>query len=397
MQEELLSEFAGVTKTEWLDKIVTDLRGKAYAELRWQKEGIQGEPVYTKEDLDKITGYQALQNNTDSPDAEVLGARYWVNYQLIAVDDEKIANQEALDALNLGADGLLFQISKTPDFAKLLQDIQPEFCAVSFETTQEIPGFLSAYINHLESKDRALDKISGYISSPGAISKEEIRKTFRLKGFKTNNIKLPNQLESVNAVTELSLLLRLASERISELVEFEMSSEEICPTLQFQLRLGKDYFIEIAKVRAIKLLVQTLMEGFGQSIKASDVNVLSASSNWQESAEDKYNHLLSATTGAMSAIVGGCNALLIRPFDTTFDSQTSLASRNARNMSSILKDEAYLNKVIDPSAGSYFIENVTDQLINSAWSLFLELEKLEDPEQLSVDTIDSLQTKSLAE
>ena len=375
MSQKLLGDFSGVTKTEWQEKIIAELKGKPFENLQWSDKGVDGGPAYGVEDLNSIENLDTLQNHAINQNVEIQGHRHWINYQQIECNEESQANKIALAALNSGADGILFQVSSIPDFKKLLKEIQPEYCAVSFESPDRIEGLLIEYSNYLKSAGVDQSKITGSFIGQEEISIQDFD---ALQGstFKSVNIGLPTEFKDVNVVQELALLLNISTTEITRFVELSKSAEDIFDHLQYQLRLGNTYFVEIAKVRAMRVLASLLMEGFDTRIEPQQVCLLSSSGTWQEEVEDEHNYLLSATTSAMSAIIGGCNALLIKPFYSTFPDEPELAVRNARNISSILKDESYLDKVVDPSAGSYLIELITKQIVERAWKVFLSIEKL---------------------
>jgi len=390
MSEKLLGDFDEVSREDWQQKITADLKGKPYDTLFWESEGIKGGPVYTQEDLESIENLAALQNNSISDQPEIYGARNWVNYQLITVENESKANQLALEALNLGAEGLTFLLTKPVSLGTLLDKIQLEHCAVAFEIVYEAPSFINEYFDYIQKKNYPLEKVNGFINTTQLEFEKSLNTIGQIQNLRCLNIKLPNQFEAVNTVQELALLLHRATSQILASQQSGMSLNKILNTSQFQVRIGKNYFIEIAKLRALRLLVQAMWKGFDINTDPSHVMIFSSSNNWEFPVDDKHNYLLEATTNAMAAILGGCNALLIRPFNKTFENQPALALRNARNISSILKEESYLAKVTDASAGSYYIESVTNQLIDKAWSLFLKIEKASANEAINISILNHL-------
>jgi len=394
MKERLLDDFAPVTKAEWKDKIVADLKGKPYESLLWENEGLKGGPIYTEEDLKSLSNFKSFQNNCTSTEPEIYGPKHWTNYQLIIVENESQANEEALSALSLGADGLIFQVAANPNFRSLLKEIQTAYCAISFELVGQNSGFIKSYFDYLNSEGHDLQKTNGFISSNHSLSKEEIEITGHAQNIRCINIGLQDEFISVNVVQELALLLFNATSAISNYQDMGIQVEKLCSTTQFQVRFGKNYFIEIAKIRALRLLVQSLWKGFGLDLNPDQVRIFSSSNEWGAPTEDKYNHLIGATTSAMSAIIGGCNDLLIRPFNSTFEKQATLASRSARNISSILKEESYLDRMVDPAAGSYFIESITNQIIENVWDLFLKLEKSSDQNEITMSGLNTLSSSN---
>ena len=131
--------------------------------------------------------------------------------------------------------------------------------------------------------------------------------------------------------------------------------------------------MEIAKLRALRFLWQRVQMGWGIEPKIAYVHA--QTSTFYDAAITPNTNLLRATTEAMSAVIGGCDALTVHAYDSTFRTPDEFSERIARNISILLKEESYLDKTLDPAAGSYFLENLTQQLAEAAWSLFLEVEE----------------------
>ncbi|MCK5207219.1 MAG: methylmalonyl-CoA mutase, partial [Cyclobacteriaceae bacterium] len=158
--------------------------------------------------------------------------------------------------------------------------------------------------------------------------------------------------------------------------ELGISAEMVIRNMEFCLPVGTDYFLEIAKLRTLRILFYKIAESYGLSeYDPGSLNIHSVSSSWTKTVYDPYVNMLRNTTEAMSAVIGGCNALTISPYNENFEQPTELSKRISRNVSNILKEESYFDKIVDPSAGSYYIENITDELVQKAWQLFTEVEK----------------------
>ncbi|MFT6216805.1 MAG: methylmalonyl-CoA mutase [Roseivirga sp.] len=160
--------------------------------------------------------------------------------------------------------------------------------------------------------------------------------------------------------------------------------------LQFTVQLGESYFREVAKHRALRLLVSRLASTYGFEINTNAIDIASYSGDWNEPTQDEYNYLLRASTQAMSAIIGGTNGLIIQPFYQLFSKNSAQAERMARNISILLKDESYFDKAIDPAAGSYFIESLTLQMVEKSWRILQTIEEQGGLSQLSENEIDAL-------
>ena len=145
--------------------------------------------------------------------------------------------------------------------------------------------------------------------------------------------------------------------------------------MQFLLTAGTNYFFEIAKLRAARLLWSAIVNSYGLPGElASRLKIHVATSRWYQTVFDPHVNLLRCTTEAMSAILGGCDSLSVAPFDKLYKTSDAFSERVARNISVILKEEAYLDKAIDPAAGAYYLENLTKELAEKSWAFLQELE-----------------------
>jgi len=181
-----------------------------------------------------------------------------------------------------------------------------------------------------------------------------------------------------NSVQEIAFTLANALEYIDQLTEAGLSLEEILHKLEFGLAIGTDYFIEIAKIRALRYLWQkVLSEGYAFD-KANEfpAMITAYTSSYFDAALTPNTNMLRATTEAMSAIIGGADALVLHAYNSTFEQEEGFGKRIARNISTILKEESYLDKVNDASAGSYYIEHLTFELAQKALILLQKVAAL---------------------
>jgi methylmalonyl-CoA mutase len=141
--------------------------------------------------------------------------------------------------------------------------------------------------------------------------------------------------------------------------------------IHISVSVGGDFFMEIAKLRALRKLVDFLLNQY--SFKA-DIHIHAQTTLINKCVVDSYNNMLRSTTEAMSASIGGADSIVVLPFDVEFNPQNDFSSRMARNQQLILKDESYLNIVADMAAGSYYIESLTETLSENAWEQFKVIE-----------------------
>lgn len=354
----LFEGFQPQSAESWTEQLKKDLRGEPLDSLMWKTQGVSGRPFYTAEDLD----FEVFNYNNFSNDSGLFGDRFWVNYQPIKVEDFKADNQKALDALANGANGIVFSLDSNPDLEILLKDIQPEYCHLSFELQSSIDakGFAQLYQNYLQSK--GIDKVSGYIAG-------QTHSLSKIEGLRTLGIEVPKENHSA---LELALAMTSAIEVIDHLTKTGASAEDCLNKFFFKAPISNDFFLEIARHRALRRLFSAIASAYG--IDNSTLEIVSQAGPWEAEIDDPHSFMLHATTQAMSAILGGTDGLIVQPFYNVFPTKPSLAERIARNISSILSEESYLNKMVDPAAGSYYIEQLTNTLYNDALALLQKIE-----------------------
>lgn len=392
--ENLFSEFPKVSKEQWKEKTLADLKGADFdKKLVWRTlEGFNLQPYYSREDLEGLNYLKNFESSTLNLEDGSQGPRYWVNREKIVVENAESANKEAIAALNSGADGLIFDLTgkEKIDIKKLLNNILPLHCSVSFIADRDAAKLIKGYFtyeseNHIETNQlfgsinydpiRNLT-VKGKMADDGfEVLKEIIEVTDvadRFYGLTVNGAQFQNSGSSL--VQELAFTLNAAVEYIDKLGELGISAEKAIKNLEFSMAVGTDYFPEIAKLRALRILFYKIAESYGLEYDPGDLSIHSISSGWTKTVYDPYVNMLRNTTEGMSAVIGGCNAITIAPYNENFEQPTKQSKRISRNVSNMLKEESYFDKIVDPSAGSYYIENITDQMVQKAWTLFTEIE-----------------------
>jgi methylmalonyl-CoA mutase len=379
MEERLLDDFQPTNAKAWSELITKELKGASIESLHWQTNGLAGKPFYTKEDLP--AHLPNLQFENQAP--EKLGARHWVNYQVVKVENEKEAKQKAILALNSGATGILFQLEFSPNFELLLKDILLPYCHIGFQLTQSGEQFIKDFEGFIEKSEFSADQVYGFIQN------QERLVWSALPNFKSVIVGQKNS----NIGAEFALTL---AETIDVLDKVDPSElEKHFYQLQFNVEVGTSYFVEIAKHRALRLLLIQLAQSYGFEVNPAKLQIASCSGHWNERTKDEYNYLLRACTQAMSAIIGGTNAVVINPFYHLFPKNPAQAERMARNISTLLKDESYFDKTIDAAAGAYFLESLTAQMVEKSWQLLQEIEAKGGISKITKTELDTW-TKSVA-
>lgn len=386
MDEKLFEAFDKIDRQQWLEKIVTDLKGKDYDNLRWEAAGLSGEPVFTKDDLPETL--PILANVHKAPALE--GARSWANYQWIKVDSEKEANAKALHALNHGATGIIFEVSQIPDWHVLLKEIDLRYCHLGLiDAGIEGHGLAKAFQDRYKNNGVDASKLKGFISQAG--EKNIISQSNT--SFNYLNLQVPAETTRGLPVVEVATQLARAASVFDKLTDEGPTPAILFGQTQFQLNMGDSYFVEIAKFRAMRSLAVRFASAYKVELGVQDIEILAMSSDWSAPLDDMHSHMLHATAQAMSAILGGADAICLKPFYPVFEDK-SLAERAARNISTILREESYFDKVIDPTAGTYFIESLTQQITEQAWQLFLAIEEAGGIDQVDLAQVQSLQEKT---
>jgi methylmalonyl-CoA mutase len=166
----------------------------------------------------------------------------------------------------------------------------------------------------------------------------------------------------------------MGNEYIASLTDSGLAAEDVARSICFTFGLGSNYFFEIAKIRAARLLWAVIARKHGVSDKGQIMNIHAITGEWNKTVYDPYVNLLRTQTEAMSASLGGVDSLTVTAFDSVYKEPSDFSERIARNQQLLLKEESHFDKIVDPAAGSYYIENLTAMVAEKAWDLFLEIE-----------------------
>lgn len=178
-----------------------------------------------------------------------------------------------------------------------------------------------------------------------------------------------------NCVQELAFALATGAEYWRQLLDRGIAPTQLEARTQIEFAVGVDFFMEIAKLRAARVLWCRMTGAFGAEAGAQKVFVVARTATRDKTRFDPHMNLLRITTEAFSAVVGGADAIDIRPFDEVFGDPTELGARMSRNLHDIIAEEFNLEHQVDPAGGAWYVEVLTDQLLRRAWALFQEIEK----------------------
>ncbi|MCD4729204.1 MAG: acyl-CoA mutase large subunit family protein [Bacteroidales bacterium] len=401
-QTKIFTEFSSVSAKEWEDVVQADLKGADYEKkLIWKTgEGFQVKPYYRSEDLKNIDFLDTLPDEFPYIRGERKNRNNWHIRQDIIVDDIKKANKKALDVLMKGVTSLGFILD--PKFEPTLDDIE-QLCQNIYADAVEL-NFICFHnslkvVRHVEKLvkkyNRRLDKIFGSVdfdplgqyvlkgkfpeSADASFdqAKSMIETANHLPNFKVITVNGKYfQNAGATIVEELAFSLAQGVNYLTQLTERGLSINDIAPRMKFQFAVGSNYFMEIAKIRAARMLWAQIVHSYGPCCDAkTKMFIHSFTSDWNKTAYDAYVNMLRTTTESMSSIIGGTDSLTVNPFNTIYEKSSDFSERIARNQQLLLKEESYFDKVIDPAAGSYYIENLTSSIAEETWKLFLKVQE----------------------
>ena len=398
-KEKLFSEFQAPTTQEWLDKIEVDLKGADFQKrLVWRtNEGFNVQPFYRREDLKDLKAVDSLPGEFPFVRGNKKTDNLWFVRQNINVEDAKAANEKALDILNKGVDSLGFKIKgkdvNATFIATLLNGIEPQYVELNFKTCQRhCVELATVLLDYFKQKNYPLDELKGSINFD-PISKmmckgkdttdaleqakpliEVLKELPQYKCINVNSVKLNNA--GAYIYQELGYALAWGAEYLNLLTEAGVDATEAAKRIKFNMGVSDNYFMEIAKFRAARLLWAQIVKQYEPKCDcACQMHVCAYTSEYNQTLFDSYVNLLRSQTEAMSAAIANVDSIVVTPFDKPFEKPTEFAERIARNQQLLLKEEAHFDKLVDVSGGSYTIEHLTDAIAKEGWKLFLAVEE----------------------
>ena len=399
----LFSDFPPVSTQEWMDKIVTDLKGADFdKKVVWRsKENIVARPFYRAEDLDNLKHLDVLPGEFPFVRGVKAQNNSWYVRQDISVKDVKKANAKALEILLKGVDSIGFcfdnkALITEENLSVLLKDIDLEAAEVNFsspeggfkvladlfasfvKSSKFDPSAVVGSINY-DPYGRLLCSGKLYGSSDDIdpdFVKALIETTSGLPNFRVITVNTKHLNNAGSYITqELGYGLSMGSEYLTKLTEAGLSADVVASNIRFNFGVGSNYFMEIAKFRAARYLWALITKQFGATEESCKMIVHAETSKWNMTIYDAHVNMLRSQTEAMSASIAGVHSMSVLPFDKPFKTSDKFSERIARNQQLLLKEESHFEKIVDASAGSYYIENLTDSVAQEAWKLFLDTEE----------------------
>lgn len=364
MKEKLFQEFEAVSSKQWKQQIQFDLKGADYNQtLIWESpEGIKVKPFYHTDEFEN-----KVSVTTNVSDFKIL--------QRIYVFDVEKSNKRAKETLQRGAESIYFTIEKPETDLSVLFDklpkeviyyVKPLF--LSEEFSLKINDFAKA--NGLQIK-LLIDPIGQLAQDGNWFTNLDTD----FSALNTLNSKLDLPFLSVN----LGLYQNAGANMVQQLAytlahinEYFNRIPNLTSQIDIEVSVGANYFFEIAKLRALRMLFDALKKEYNYDF---DCHIIAQPTKRNKTLYDYNVNMLRTTTECMSAVLGGADTVSNLSYDVLFHKENEFGDRISRNQLLVLKYESYFDKVDNPSDGAYYIETITEQLAEKALELFKDIEK----------------------
>ena len=395
----LFQEFVAPTAQEWSDKIQVDLKGADFQKrMVWRtNEGFDVQPFYRREDVEKLQTPDSLPGEFPFVRGNKKLDNEWYVRQNITANSAAEANAKALDVLNKGVTSLGFSIPKAELSEEyidaLLNNIVCDCVELNFVTCKrcslKLAEILVAYfekkgydkenivasidwdpIEKTVAKGKDVDFLFEY--APKLIETVKDYPNFRV--ISVNSVSLCNS--GAYIVQELGYALAWGAEYLQQLVDAGVEPTLAAKKIKFNMGVSENYFMEIAKFRAARMLWAEIVKQYEPKCECACKMIVNAeTSMYNMTVFDAYVNMLRTQTESMSAALAGVHSIVVNPFDAAYEQPNDFSERIARNQQLLLKEECHFSTVVDPSAGSYYIEELTSSLAKEAWKLFIAVEE----------------------
>lgn len=380
--DQLYSLFPGTTKAQWIAQLEKDLKGSPWASLRWNLEDeLAIDPMYFPEDRLEWRG--AIVN------ARPLGS--WEIGEIFEVEDPASSNALVREAIRGGINSpgfLLLRKLEEVELEALLDGIDPESTVLNFGEfypDKDPLGLLRQFSGWLDRQGVDKSKVRGSIDFDPFLDWteppfEDLVQAIRfcadeLPHFKVLQINGRYYHAGASELSnELALMVAKGAEYLARMEERGIPASQTHHFLQFSVALSNSFFPEIAKLRALRILWNNVLAAFGFADPAPLEIVVHLAKETQD--EQVHTNMIRAGAQAMSAIIGGADRLYVLPANAALkEPPTPFTRRISRNVQHLLRLESHLGRPVDPAAGSYYLEQLTDLLASKAWEKFQEYDR----------------------
>jgi methylmalonyl-CoA mutase len=382
------------TDQNWKEKVEDSLKGKKFKTLMKNTyENIVLKPLYSETDITAEIGYPGVADYRRGIHSLGYHSNSWKVAQKVPYQTMGDLKGNLLNALNRGQTALSFKLKKelfeeADQFEKLLFEFVGK-ASFAIEADGLQKSFLSLLHNGNENSI-----VTGYVAEdPMAALVKSGTLPFAIDNYfnswvqtiKDSHQFLPN-LKTVlidttpyhnggaNAVQELAVALSTGVFYLEELKDRGLAPEELFMKMIFKFQIGSNFFMELAKLRAARVLWDKIGEAYGVPTQKRGMEIVAETSNFTKTLTDPHVNILRSGNEAFAAILGGVQYLQVHAFNE-LEGITPLAERLARNTQLILKQEAFLQDIVDPAGGSWYIESLTNELVNSSWEYFLTIDE----------------------
>ena len=420
-------EFKSATLEAWAKAAAKSAPGGNVDALNWvTPDGIAVKPLYTAADTanlahaDTLPGFEPYLRG---PQATMYAVRPWTIRQYAGFSTAEESNAFYRKALAAGGQGVSVAfdlathrgydsdhprvtgdvgkagvaIDSVEDMKILFDQIPLDKVSVSMTMNGAVLPVLAGYVVAAEEQGVSQDKLSGTIQND--ILKEfMVRNTYiyppapsmriigDIIGYTAKNMPKFNSISisgyhmqeaGANQALELAFTLADGKEYVKTAIATGLDVDEFAGRLSFFWAIGMNFYLEVAKMRAARLLWCRIMKGFdAKSPKSLMLRTHCQTSGWSLTEQDPYNNVVRTTIEAMAAVFGGTQSLHTNSFDEAIALPTEFSSRIARNTQLIIQEETHITNVIDPWAGSYMMEKLTQDMADAAWKIIEEVEAM---------------------
>lgn len=424
LKPRLLEEFKPASQSEWRDATEQLLKGKPFDKLMKEMtpEGIELESIFWKDVLDDCTaaqtlpGYDGYLRGTEIAGKAKQG---WQIAQDLAVGSPEAFNAAAHEAIHGGQHALRItfdqatlngmdppdahpgevglcglSLSTRQDFDTAFKGIDPSETPLHLSTRCSGLGLAALFFNWLQaaghnpadakgsfaadpladlaSLGRLPTNMEALFNEQFALADYCIRQApqFQALGVST----LPYHMAGASAVDELASALASGSLYLDEMTRRGLSINEVAPQIRFTLTIGSNFFMEIAKFRAMRVLWSQVVEAYGGNHEAQKIKLHARTGLYNKTQIDPYVNMLRTSTEALSAAIAGVDSMCVGHFDEVLSPSNPFSQRIARNSQIILQEECGLTEVADPAGGSWAVEWLTGKIAERSWTRFQEIE-----------------------
>lgn len=375
---------------EWKEKGEAALKGKSIDTLAPKTyENITLKPLYTKEDqnLEKISQFPG---QADFRRGIGFAGNQWEVSQKITAENAESLKELLASAFERGQTTVSFEVSEkiVPGLEAVLKEFNGKYpysvnakdihgaiieLLAGLSNAEEGKGYVAADpLAVLAEKGAPQDNIAELYDAFYESVKKAADKLPEVRTILADTT--PYHNGGANAVQELAIALSTAVFHIEELKARGLAVEEILSKLVFQFAIGANFFMELAKLRAARILWSKVAGIYGAGEEQKKMMISAETSRFTKTVYDPYVNMLRAGTEAFAAVLGGVQYLHVSPYNEPEGAETEFSGRIARNTQLILKEESLLTKTVDPAGGSWYVEHLTNEIAEKAWELFLEID-----------------------